>query len=107
VRLDGRAFGAAWALGVCLALCAGGCNQILGIEETDATMEVIELPLLGRLTTTVVAGTSVDRPDACSWYGGSANLTTAYSIDDNDNPVFTVEGEESWACIPFVGMATF
>lgn len=62
--------------------------------------EVIDLPLLGRLSTIVSSPARVNKPAACGFFG-TANLTTAFTLNEVSGKHLSFVGEEPWSCVPF------
>lgn len=61
---------------------------------------IVDLPLLGRLTTLTAKHVNIEKPAACGWYG-SATLKTSFSIEDGSSSPVVVSGEDEWSCIPY------
>lgn len=69
-------------------------------------MDVLELPLIGRVITTNATGLNVLRPSTCNLLGGIATLETKFTYKDGTNPPLVTSGRNVWACAP-LSMLTF
>lgn len=72
-----------------------------GLLGPSIRLEVLELPLIGRLMTTSVSNVNVARPASCDLLGGSAWLETKFTFKDGVNPDLVTSGQDDWACAPF------
>lgn len=62
-------------------------------------MDVVDLPLLGRIITINTTGANVSQPASCGWFG-STHLTTEFTITDGIHTPVTVAGDDQWTCAP-------
>jgi hypothetical protein len=62
------------------------------------SMEVIDLPIIGRTINMTVTGARVTRPTSCGFFG-TTMLTTAFAISDGSTSQ-SVSGEDQWSCVP-------
>jgi hypothetical protein len=69
-------------------------------------MDVLELPLIGRVITTNATGLNVLRPSTCNLIGGTATLETKFTFKDGTNSPLVTSGRNVWACAP-LSMLTF
>jgi hypothetical protein len=76
----------------------------LNLTGVEVSVEVLDLPLIGRLSTTTASGAAIDVPSGCPFAIGTTKLSTSFSINDTVNPVFATGAINDWACVPFVGM---
>lgn len=74
--------------------------KFISAAGPDVVMEVMELPLIGYVVKITVGRTAVGRPSTCGWFG-SANLGTAFTINDGVHPALKVQGVDQWSCMPF------
>ncbi len=66
----------------------------------NVKVTVLNLPLIGQVTSIAVPRAKVGRPSSCGWFG-TAMLGTEFSIDDGTNSPIRVSGEDQWTCTPF------
>lgn len=66
-------------------------------NSPSASATVLDLPLVGQVTSISVDGASIARPSNCGWFG-TTTLATEFAIDDGVNPGVSVRGEDQWTC---------
>jgi hypothetical protein len=65
------------------------------------TVQIIDVPFVGLVTSLKVYNTSVTRPTGCPQWGfGAATLDTAFTVQQTGLPPVSIKGRDVWACIP-------
>jgi len=65
-----------------------------------ATMQIAQVPFVGRAVQITLAAATVGRPSTCGLFFGTAALTTSFRLDDGVNVPVVVTGTQPWACVP-------
>jgi hypothetical protein len=74
-------------------------GNYLSLIAPTATMQINELPLVGRVVQITMSVTGVSVSPSCPLLAGVANLTTSFRVDDGVHPAVVVRGTNPWACV--------